>query len=91
MCGTAWPLSAALSFLSRACPDSLPRLYRVTKAGSSWERQVSATRHPPSSRSPGRCLLRRSHIFEAEQLREKGHLCHPFTVATSQETLAPSS
>lgn len=45
---------------------------------------------PPSHARPGRCLLRPGHIFEAEQHGKKGHLCHPFTVAVSQETGALS-
>lgn len=45
---------------------------------------------PTPTLVPGRCRLRLSHVFEAEQLGKKGHLCHPFTVAISQETGAPS-
>ncbi|KAK5906650.1 hypothetical protein CesoFtcFv8_004575 [Champsocephalus esox] len=78
----------SVSGLSRQPTQTLPRHKGGLVLG---ETGVGNSPPPPSSRSPGRCLLRRSHIFEAEQLREKGLLCHPFTVATSQETLGPSS
>lgn len=88
----AWPLSAALSYLSRARPDSQPGLPRHKGGLVLGETGVSNPPPPPPRVRPGRCLLRRrSHIFEAEQLRKKGHLCHPFTVAISPETRAPSA
>ena len=55
----AWPLSAALSYLSRARPDSQPGLPRHKGGLVLGETGVS---NPPRAR-PGRCLLRRSRTF----------------------------
>lgn len=90
----------SVSGLSRQ-PTKAPTSQRRAHPGRDRCQQLppSVPPPPPPFTSPpphthicrGRCLLQQSLIFEAEQLGKKGHLCHPFTVAISQETAAPSA
>lgn len=88
----AWPLSAALSYLSRARPDSQPGLPRHKGGLVLRETGVS---NPPSPLllltlvQADACCDRATYL-KLSNMEKKGHLCHPFTAAISQETGAPS-